>query len=378
MALALHLARSFGAAGLAAGIGLWPAALGAAPRPNCFSAADNARLSFEVYQQAPPPRPRARAYPFYPMTAVTTMQLGSLGAAPAGIQTYYYHWANRASVPLVGATGQQITRKLNLEPSLAGRRRQRSSFSSIARADACTLAQAASLLGQPARAQELARAGGVTLVSEAAIPDTTPASPQDSCVLAAGTLPRQATGIVLDYEVQDGRDGAATERFLQAYASLVHAAGKKAILLVNPLDSPGEQRFTGITAANAHRIVALFDRTTLILWSGNAEHSLPASYAAQMAIVRAGGPVEGKRLLINFELAGTTLDDARFVRRVIRQDHLAGVMFWRNRAVQGGPCDTPVNGRIAAVALGDAAATARQGPGMARPVLSFKPARGQM
>jgi hypothetical protein len=374
MALAWHLACCFGAAAVA----LSSASVGAAPRPVCFTAADNARLSFEVYQQAPPPRPRAVAYPFYPMTAVTTMQLGSLAAAPAGIQTFYYHWANRASTKLVGITGQQITRKLNLQPSLAGHRRQRSSFSSVARADACTLAQAASLLGQPARAQQLARAAGVTLLSETAMPDTTPASPGDSCVLAAGTLPRRASGIVLDYEVQDGRDGPTTEHFLQAYASMVHGARKQVILLVNPLDSPGEQRFTGITAANANRIVALFDRTTLILWSGNAEHSLPASYAAQMAIVRAGGPVDGKRLLINFELAGTTLDDAQFVRRVIRRDHLAGVMFWRDRAVQGGPCDTPVNGRIAAVALGDAAARARAAPGMSAPVPPFKSARGQM
>lgn len=339
-------------AALAGGV---PASVGATRERACFTPADNARLSFEVYQQAPPPRGRAPFYPYFPQTAVTTAQLGALASAPPGVQTYYYHWANRAAVPLAGDNGRAIVRKFNLQPSLKGQRRQRSRFSSVERGNACTLAQAASLLGLAEKARVFARVGGVTLVSEDRLPDVTEISPPDSCVLAAGTLPRQSKGIVLDYEVQDGRDGPTTERFLSAYAQLVHAAGKQALLLVNPLDSRGEQRFTGIVASNAHRIIAQFDRTMLVLWSGNIEHSLPASYAAQMAIVKAGGPVDGRRLLIDFELAGTTLADARFVHQVVIRDKLAGVMFWRNHAVQGGSCDTPVNQRIAAVAFGDAA-----------------------
>ena len=333
--------------------GVMPAEGDIAPGADCFVATDNAKLKFEVYQQAPPPRSRGR-YAHYPLSAAASAQLGRLAAAPDGIRTWYYHWANRAATPLVGVGGRQIIRKLNLEPSWTGNRRHRSAFSSVDRANACTLAQASSLLGKTARARVYARAAGITLVDERALPDAAPPSPADTCVLASGALPPRASGIVLDYEVQDGRDAATTERFLTAYAGLVHAAGKQAILLVNPLDSPGQQRFTGVTSANAHRIVALFDRTTLVLWSGNAQHSLPASYAAQMAIVRAGGPLDSKRLLIDFELAGTTLDDARFVRQAIVRDGLAGVMFWRNHASQGGSCTTPVNRRIAAIALGEA------------------------
>lgn len=350
--------RSASALAVLAMLGFVPASLGAAAGPTCFTAADNAHLSFEVYQQAPPPG-RADGYPFYPLSAVTTAQLGTLQVAPSAVQTYYYHWANRAATALTGAGGQPIIRKFNLEPSLTGQRRQRASFSSVSRADACTMAQAASLLGQVVRAQSLARNFGIKLVSETSLPDIAETSPLDHCILAAGELPRQATGIVLDYEVQDGRDAATSERFLDAYAGLVHAAGKRAILLVNPLDSPGEQRFTGIVAGNAHRIVAMFDRTMLVLWSGNVEHSIAASYAAQIDIIKAGGPVDSRRLAIDFELAGTTLEDARFVRQAIVRDKLAGVMFWRNHAVQGGACETPVNRRIAAVALGDTPAGAR-------------------
>ncbi|WP_072380297.1 hypothetical protein [Novosphingobium sp. NDB2Meth1] len=331
-----------------------PLAAATAPGADCFSAADNARLRFEAFQQAPPPRDGAR-YPHYPLSAAVSGQLGRLASAPKGIQTWYYHWANRAATPLVGAGGRQIVRKLNLEPSRTGNRRHRSAFSSIDRANACTMAQAASLLGQDARARRYARDAGVTLINERALPDEAPPSPADTCVLASGKLPPRASGIMLDYEVQDGRDPQTTETFLTAYAKLVHAAGKRVILLVNPLDSPGQQRFTGVTAENAHRIVARFDRTTLVLWSGNVQKSLPASYAAQMAIVKAGGPVDPKRLLIDFELAGTTLDDARFVRQAIIRDGLAGVLFWRNYASQGGACAAPVNQRIAAIAFGEAA-----------------------
>lgn len=339
-------------AGLACAI--VPLAGATAPGADCFSAADNARLRFEAYQQAPPPRDGVR-YPHYPLSAAVSGQLGRLASAPKGIQTWYYHWANRAATPLVGAGGRQIVRKLNIEPSWTGNRRHRSAFSSIDRANACTLAQAASLLGQDARARRYARDAGITLVNETALPDAAPPSPADTCVLASGRLPPRASGIMLDYEVQDGRTPSMTEAFLAAYAKLVHAAGKQVMLLVNPLDSQGQQRFTGVTAENAHRIVALFERTTLVLWSGNAQKSLPASYAAQMSIVKAGGPVDTRRLLVDFELAGTTLDDARFVREAIIRDGLAGVMFWRNYAVQGGSCAAPVNQRIAAIAFGDGA-----------------------
>ena len=66
----------------------------------------------------------------------------------------------------------------------------------------------------------------------------------------------------------------------------------------------------------------------------------------------AGGAFDGTRFLIDYELAGTDLDDARLVRRLIVDDHLAGVLLWRNYAQQGGPCGTTTNMKIAMLALG--------------------------
>jgi hypothetical protein len=325
-------------------------AAGAAP--DCFAAGDDKRLTFEVIQQAPPPHRNQRAYKFYPLTAATTMQLSALAHADQGVAAWYFQWANRSNAPLTNLAGVTVARKLNLQPATHGHRRQRTAFASVARADACTLAQAASLLGQPDRAQAFARDAGITLVSETAQPDTSPAGPQDACVLAAATLPADTAGIVLDFEVQDGRTGAQTVEFLTRYAQLVHAARRRAILMIDPFDAPS-QIYTGISAATAHAIVAQFDATTVFLWTRNAEHDLRASYARQMAMIAAGGAVDGKRLLVLFELANTTPADARFVRDAIVKDHLAGVMFWRDRAQQGGACSSDVNTKIATIAFGD-------------------------
>lgn len=326
--------------------------LRAAPvEPSCFTAADNARLPFAVFQQAPPPQRGARRYDYYPLTAAATMQLGRLANAADGIGTYYFQWANRSNAGFSDASGRPVLRKPNIQPSIAGMRKQRTPFTSVARADACTLAQAATLLGQGGKAAVTAFGAGITYATETAQPDIGVAGPTDRCVLPEGTLPAGA-GLMLDYEVSDGRTPAQTLDFLTRYARLVHAAGRKAFLMIDPFDAPS-QRYGGIAASNAHAIVSQFDHSAIMLWSRNRQGRLADSYAAQKAMIAAGGPIDPARLVINFELAGTTLDDARFVRRTILADRLGGVMFWRNRVRQGGSCSTDVNRKIATIVFGD-------------------------
>lgn len=333
------------------GLCLLPApAIAVADQP-CFTANDNARLSFEVLQQAPPPQPEATRYAYYPLTGAASMQLGSLARPVSKYATYYFQWANRSNAALRNQAGQTLPRKANLQPSSAGVRRQRTAFTGVAQADACTLAQTASVLGQPARSRGFAQAGHIRIVPETAQADVPPLGSPDTCVLPAGQLRSGKAGILLDFEVQDGRAGPDTMRFLQAYVRLVHSVGRQVILLIDPLDAPS-QRYNGISAQNAHAIVALFDRTTIMLWSRNAQGNLPASYQKQKQIIAAGGPFDGGRLLVDFELAGTSLADATFVRQAIVADRLAGVLFWRNRARQGGGCETDVNDKIAAIAFG--------------------------
>jgi hypothetical protein len=324
----------------------------AASGPVCFTAADNARLTFPVFQQAPPPRLRASAYRYYPLTAAVSMQMTPLQDSPPGIATYFFHWGNRSTAPLAGPGGKVIQRKGNFQPSALALRRQRSGFTSVTRADACTIAQLGALLGS---VHESAAVGGsgISLVPETAQADAGAMGPLDSCVLPAAPLPRTVKGVLLDFEVADGRSPRQALALLQRYAAMVHASGRRALLLIDPFDAP-TQRFTGISASNAGRIVQAFDETTLMLWAGNIQHDIPASYRAQRALVDAGGKVDPRRLIVDFDLAGTSRRDAAFVRDAIRRDHLGGVIFWRNRAAQGGDCASDVNRKIAAVAFGPA------------------------
>lgn len=317
----------------------------------CFREAESARLAFPVIVQAPPPQRGERDYPFHPLSAAATMQIGTLQAMAPGVAGYAFHWANRATVPISGDHGRVIVRKVNLQPSALGSRRQRSPFTTIARADACTMAQLHAMTGRDAAAQTVANGAGIALVRETALADSDVPAPADICVLPAGRLPETAAGVVLDYEVADGRTSQGTRDFLLGYAAAVHATGRRAILLTNPLNAP-TQRYTAIDAANAGAIIAAFDQTTLMLWSRNREHDLAASYRNQRAIAEAAGPVDPARLIIDFELAGTTQADALLVHDLIVRDRLAGLMLWRNRALVGGACSTAVNRKIAAAAFG--------------------------
>ena len=341
--------------GIFAGLCMSAVPISALAEQPCFSAADNARLSFEVIQQAPPPQARAgqeqaQSYSYYPLTGAASMQLGKLAAAPSGIATYYFQWANRSNAVLTNRAGKVVPRKPNFQPSVAGARQQRTRFSSMERANACTLAQTAAVLGKNKLAGAMARKAQISLVSETQQQDLPPQGPPDICIIPAGKLTSPKAGVLLDYEAQDGRSAAQTLTFLQSYAALVRQAGRPVLLLLDPLDAPS-QRYNGISADNIHAIVDLFDRTTIMLWSRNAQGNIAASYASQKAMIEKGGAFDGSRLLINFELAGTNAEDATFVRHTILKDRLAGVLFWRNHARQGGNCETDVNRKIAAIAF---------------------------
>lgn len=327
-------------------------ACGAAERvsvPVCFTARQNQHLPFAVIQQAPPPRAGEADYRYYPQTAVATMQMDTLSRAPAGTDAYFFHWANRSNA--------NVVRKPNLQPSSSGLRRQRTAFTSVARADACTMAQLASLLGTPDEAKPEAAKSGMTLVLQSSQPDDaarnrSAVGPSDACVLPDAALPSSVRGVLLDFEVADGRSPDEALALLTRYAARVHRAGLRAILLIDPFDAPS-QRLTGIGQSNAGAIVRAFDTTTLMLWSKNAAHDLAASYRAQRAIV---GDVDPQRLVIDFDLAGTSEADAAFVHTAIERDRLGGVLFWRNRASQGGNCSDPVNRKIALIVFGEPSA----------------------
>jgi hypothetical protein len=307
----------------------------------------------EIYQQAPPPVPGEEgASPYFPATAFATQSAKRISLAdPKAYALYYFQWSNRSTAPVVSAAGKTIQRKSNFQPGWDVALDRRTAFTSVAKANACTLAQTAVIIGRPDQeAAKLLRDAQVQPVRPAAGVQAGIDNATDVCVLPPAALAK-AAGVMLDYEVQDGRSTDDTLAFLTKFAELVHRSGKKALLLTNPLDAP-TQIYTGVSEANANRIHRLFDRVTLFAWSENRQGDIQASLDHQWEILGAAGPVDPSRVIVNFELAGTSLDDAAVVRRFIRGHHLSGVLFWRNQARQGGSCSTEVNQKIACLAFG--------------------------
>jgi hypothetical protein len=352
-----RLAETVRALALAcAGLALGAAAHAQGGGPSsCFSAADNARARIEIYQQAPPPTPGRKArFAFFPATAFASQAMARLAQARhEPFALYYFQWANRSTAGVTNRQGEHIARKANFQPGSAGPRQERADFSSTDKADACTLAQTATALGlAPPIAEQYLGPAGVRAVKLAPDDRAGLAGASDVCILPSQALPPEAAGVLLDYEVQDGRTPAYTLAFLQRYAALAHSAQKRAILLINPLDAPS-QDYTGVTQANANSIHRLFDRTTIFVWARNAQNSVARSLDKQWEILAAGGPVDPRRLIVNFELANTTTEEAASVRAFVDAHGLAGVMFWRDHAQQGGACDLPVNRKISCIAFGD-------------------------
>ncbi len=319
---------------------LIPAEVGAAPQnsdANCFDS--SRKPSVSVLQNAPPPRDGARvSSAYFPASAFTTMNVDAIDSNPSSFPVYYWQWGNH---------GPRRVPKPNFGPRITPQGSTQLHFSSMDTADACTLAQTATALGLDGQAQKFARDGGVQLTK--ADPG---GSRTDVCVIWDKRLPPNAEGVLLDYEVQDGRTPARTRSFLLEFARLVHGAGKKAILYTNPLDAP-TQRFTGIDPSNAHELMNAFDRTSIFLWSRNRQGDIASSFASQLAVL---GQPDPKKLMVVFELANTSQHDAAVVKSIASQRGIDAVFFWRNYARQGGACDTDVNRKIACLAFNDCSA----------------------
>ena len=315
----------------------------AAAQDACFTAAQNARLPFEVVQQAPPPREGERDYRYYPLTAATTMNLDSLWAAQGGqVRSYFFLWANRCNA---GGACRGGTKGNVVDHSIRSRDPgTRAFFSSYLAADSCTLAQAARLLGfGPDRIAEYGARAGIRLMDAGDRALQGAVGPiSEVCVLPNRPLPENAAGIVLDYEVQDNRGPAMAAGFLRDFTAMVRSRGKQSILFTNPLDVPNQRR-SGLEPGNLGRVAQGFDAVTLLLWGGNRQRDVAGSFASQM---QALGAFDPRRILVGFDLAQTSLEDARTVHALVRRNGLRGVMLWRNRAEQGGSCAMPVNRKI--------------------------------
>lgn len=300
----------------------------------CFTA--TRVMSVPIIQQAPPPaRDNLEGFVYYPAASFATMQTDAIASSRSSTPKHLWQWGNH---------GPRSVMKANLAPGVTNPTGPTQlHFSTPATADACTLAQTAAQLGFPAYVASYLRRGRLSSTTSPVAGTFT-----DLCVLPRASVRSKIEGVVLDYEVQDGRTSGAAIAFLQEYAALVKKAGKKSILYTNPLDS-GRQALSGIDATTAPKAQAAFDLMSIFLWSSNLQGDIARSWASQMAVLGAPNPA---KLYVNFELSNTTLADAKRVRTLVKASKLAAIMLWRNGATQGGACSLDVNKKIACLAYG--------------------------
>ena len=331
----------------------------------CFRESDPRKLAYRLYQMAPPPASDTQpGYAHWPLTDAVSMNVRSIARSQsAKVGAYAFLWSNRCHAlpghPVVcgwNKKGNYLFPALNADGADI-----RPHFSTFERANTCTMAQAAHLLGAPrAEVAEMTKAARLTLVSRSAdlVPMIKDRRLVDVCVLDDHVLPPSAKGIVLDYEVQDGRTPEMTLKFLLSFATLVHRHKKQAILFTNPLDAP-TQKYTSINETNAPALLKAFDKVILFLWNNNKQKDIGKSFEAQLAILRGPGgkeQVTTEKLMLLFELNNTTLGEAMVVRRLAIENRINDVMLWRNLAKVGGDCSLPVNRKIACVAFGECGA----------------------
>jgi hypothetical protein len=158
--------------------------------------------------------------------------------------------------------------------------------------------------------------------------------------------------------VQDDRTEAQTTAHLTQIATELQAEGYELMLYLNTLTANGLTH-EGLSEANLTTVLAAVDYMTLLLWAGNTDGSIPASYDAMIDMLdpplTAG---EYAKLWPVFQLgtdSDTTLADAAWLHDLLHAagtDHPTRVMFWRSDNDPGGSPDRIYNKKISQVCFG--------------------------
>ncbi len=204
---------------------------------------------------------------------------------------------------------------------------------------------------------------------------------QRAFMMPAQSPYQNAPGLVLDYEVQDGRstgvgasagDPNGSLNFIKALHADTHAvadsngkqqAPARLALFTNPLNAPTMPQ-SGLDASNLYKICQNYaDLISIQLFGGAQEGSFSASYADQIALLKAGavksggsGAIPYGKLILTFDVSGARAADAVFAHNLLQQGATTSpptapqaVWFWNDGASD---CATATNAQITTVLQG--------------------------
>jgi hypothetical protein len=327
----------------------------------CYGPDDGGRAPFRVfrYPSRPPLSNAAVAYKYYPLTDSASSQASIINAgSTTNVRRTYFMWANLCDA---APNNSCFRHPANAEsysfgnppampqyPDPITHQHVLFKMTSWERANNCTLAQAAFALSyDDAKVDGYAQGVGLTLVRDRSDLGKWSMNSdhmfEDVCVLPDARLSGAVKGVMLDYEVHDGRSPRVARDFLVAFAKLVHDKGREAILYTNPLDAPIE-RVSGLDASNLNEVQAAFDMTTILLFRRSDADDFGQEFARQLALLRGPRPVRPP--VITFDLARSTMADTQQTRNLLLQNHLPAVIVFQKTAVLEGDCSTEPNRKL--------------------------------
>ncbi len=290
---------------------------------------------FPVYRNAFVPKSDDAAYRYFPATAYLAGERSQVqfATSQATGDKYFFQWVNRCNDGPVGGACDR-SNKGNLPVLTVGKTDYRFFFTTLAKANACTIAQLNRILG--VSTQGFFDGKGVRpYVSGPIAPFLTGGRFVDVCYLyAEAGLSNHLDGVALDYEPQDRRSAAATKALLTRLAATVHARGKKALLWTNRITSQGAVR-NGIDASNAPALLEAFDAVPLF-----ADDSIPAaSLRTELRRQQALYAIEARHRAKLYVLTGLgtgagaiSLPALAAVRAHVLAERLGGVAIWNDGA----------------------------------------------
>jgi hypothetical protein len=388
---------------LVAGLGFMFLAGAARAQGDCFARSDATKLKYDVFQISSSPKylPAQKDFiersPWYPATdyAMTSIPMinrqGETSASGLTFRRHYLLWANRC-INFKGLTPdldscRNTTRvKGNGYPGLIGHGKPlaeqlRTAFSTYAKADACTLISAHALIDGDWTAMEAkAKAVGLTLVPGdtdrtklAAMARQVEAGNGtktrflvDICIPETQPMGSTGAGIVLDYEVFDGRRPESVTALFRDLAAITRSRGKTFIVVTNPL--PREPN--GIVASNVRDVIDVVDAFAPTITTGatpgNPDILLKEKprtispmddYRRQIGVLTDSGratltKAQRAKIIWNISLFDTGLPEAKFFHDEIIAQGYRGLMIFRHFTKQGGSCSRAANQITSCLAFG--------------------------
>lgn len=290
---------------------------------------------FAVLRNAFIPKSDDAAYPYFPATGYLAGErsMGQFATSQATGDKYFFQWVNRCNDGPVGGACDR-TNKGNLPALTVGVHEYRFFFTTLAKANACTVAQLHQALGLPT-ASVLKGKGVKSYTSGPIASLLTQGRMVDVCWLFAEPgLAAHLDGVALDYEPQDRRSPTTTTSLLTRLAGTLHARGKKALLWTNRVTSAGAAR-NGIDGSNGSALLDAFDLVPLF-----ADDSIPAAgVRAELRRQQSVWGLEARQRGKLYVLTGLGAGDSAIslsalaaVHAHVLAERLAGVAVWNDGA----------------------------------------------